>query len=103
MPVCEKMLIAQHQPLWNDVVDGFGNKHMGVARIDEKKGQQITAWDLLHPGRANRAVKPKKKFPTVRLLEETVRKAIENAERQRPGLAVAIDDAIQASAQDPSG
>jgi hypothetical protein len=95
VPLCEKMLIAQHQPLWNDVVDGFGNKHMGVARIHKETGQQITPWDLLHPGRGNRAVKLNKRFPKIETLESVVKKAVEKAQKERPTLSVAISEAIE--------
>jgi hypothetical protein len=53
IPLCESILIETHRPLWNMKLDGFGNKHVGESR---KATQQMTKWDLLHPGRPNRAV-----------------------------------------------
>jgi hypothetical protein len=52
IPLCESILIETHRPLWNMKVDGFGNKHVGESR---RATQQMTIWDLLHPGRPNRA------------------------------------------------
>lgn len=43
----ERLLIAMFAPLWNRVVDGFGNHHPGKGRHRGKK----PAWDVLHPGR----------------------------------------------------
>lgn len=42
------MLIEQFKPVWNKVLDGFGNKTPGKGR----KGQRQSPWDMLHPGRA---------------------------------------------------
>jgi Eco29kI restriction endonuclease len=69
VPLCESILIQKHEPLWNWLVDGFGNKAVGGPR----EQQQITAWDLLHPGRAKRATKPNRRFPDSATLEEQVR------------------------------
>lgn len=43
----EAALIAEKTPLWNSVVDGFGNHAPGVKRKDGR----LPAWDTLHPGR----------------------------------------------------
>jgi len=34
-------------PLWNTVIDGFGNHDPGAGRYNQAK----SAWDVLHPGR----------------------------------------------------
>ena len=34
-------------PLWNTVIDGFGNKDPGRGRTAQRK----SPWDVLHPGR----------------------------------------------------
>lgn len=44
----EAALIAMHRPLWNSVIDGFGNHHPGRKRLTSK----ITQWDALHPRRS---------------------------------------------------
>ncbi len=49
IPLCESLLIERYAPVWNMLVDGFGNKVLGANR---QKSQQISMWDLLHPGRA---------------------------------------------------
>ena len=43
----EQVLIAQYRPLWNVVVDGFGNHDPGGGRRNQRRSQ----WDTLHPGR----------------------------------------------------
>ena len=44
----EAALIKKHNPLWNSVIDGFGNHDPGGRRTTGK----IPQWDVLHPGRA---------------------------------------------------
>ena len=43
----ETLLITKYQPVWNVVVDGFGNHAVGKGRKDMAR----PAWDILHPGR----------------------------------------------------
>ena len=43
----KQVLIAEYQPLWNVVVDGFGNNDQGRGRWNQRRSQ----WDTLHPGR----------------------------------------------------
>ena len=43
----EAAIIAEHTPLWNSVIDGFGNHDPGKKRVTGKRPQ----WDCLHPGR----------------------------------------------------
>ncbi|MCB1068787.1 MAG: Eco29kI family restriction endonuclease [Kiritimatiellae bacterium] len=43
----ETLVIQRFQPLWNQVVDGFGNHDPGGGRY----GGMRPAWDELHPGR----------------------------------------------------
>lgn len=52
IPLGENMLIEKYSPLWNCVIDGFGNHDPGKGRHAQKK----SPWDVLHPGRpwANR-------------------------------------------------
>ncbi|MDR1040932.1 MAG: Eco29kI family restriction endonuclease [Deltaproteobacteria bacterium] len=47
IPLAEAALIRRYQPLWNVVVDGFGNHDPGGKRKDGT----ISQWDSLHPGR----------------------------------------------------
>jgi hypothetical protein len=47
IPLGENVVIEKFQPLWNMVIDGFGNKTPGAGRGGSKQSQ----WDTLHPGR----------------------------------------------------
>jgi len=44
----ETLVIQKFQPLWNQVIDGFGNHDPGCGRY----GGMRPLWDELHPGRA---------------------------------------------------
>lgn len=48
IPLAESLLIEKFQPVWNRVLDGFGNHDPGSGRYE----QQRSSWDTLHPGRA---------------------------------------------------
>ncbi len=43
----EELLIRRYRPMWNTVVDGFGNHNPGKARFSQARSE----WDVLHPGR----------------------------------------------------
>ncbi len=43
----EAELIRKYKPLWNTVVDGFGNHDPGSGRYNQAKSE----WDILHHGR----------------------------------------------------
>jgi len=45
--LAERFLIEHFKPLWNLVVDGFGNHDPGKGR----KAMKRPCWDILHPGR----------------------------------------------------
>ncbi len=47
IPLTESLLISTYAPLWNVIVDGFGNHDPGSGRYKQQKSQ----WDALHPGR----------------------------------------------------
>lgn len=48
IPLGESLLIAKFSPIWNNVVDGFGNHDPGKGRYEGMRPR----WDVLHPGRA---------------------------------------------------
>jgi hypothetical protein len=48
IPLGENLLINRYKPVWNAIVDGFGNHDPGAGRRVGK----TTLWDVLHPGRA---------------------------------------------------
>ena len=47
VPMAETSAIAMHRPLWNTLVDGFGNHDPGRGRYEGMRSR----WDTLHPGR----------------------------------------------------
>jgi len=48
IPLGESLLIQMFTPIWNHVVDGFGNHDPGGGRYN----QQRSPWDMIHPGRS---------------------------------------------------
>lgn len=44
----EAALIRYYTPIWNNMIDGFGNHDPGSGRYE----QAVSDWDILHPGRA---------------------------------------------------
>ncbi|MCA1778036.1 MAG: Eco29kI family restriction endonuclease [Xanthomonadaceae bacterium] len=48
IPLAESLLIAHFSPLWNHLIDGFGNHDPGKGRHAGLRPR----WDVLHPGRA---------------------------------------------------
>jgi Eco29kI restriction endonuclease len=71
IPLCESLLIDRYTPIWNKVIDGFGNKVVGAGREQE---QQKSMWDVLHPGRIGAAAKTNKKYPTDGAVLDKLRK-----------------------------
>ena len=47
IPLGENILIERFKPLWNQVIDGFGNNDPGGRRATQYRSH----WDVLHPGR----------------------------------------------------
>ncbi|MCV6575536.1 MAG: Eco29kI family restriction endonuclease [Cohaesibacter sp.] len=45
--MAERMLISWYRPLWNVIVDGFGNNDPGKRRATQYR----SPWDVMHPGR----------------------------------------------------
>lgn len=45
--LAERFLIEHYRPIWNTVIDGFGNHDPGMGRRNMKRPR----WDILHPGR----------------------------------------------------
>jgi hypothetical protein len=48
IPLGESLLIDRLRPIWNLVIDGFGNHDPGGGRRNQMK----SSWDVLHPGRS---------------------------------------------------
>ena len=47
IPLGESLLIDRFSPIWNTLIDGFGNHDPGSGR----RNQARSRWDVLHPGR----------------------------------------------------
>ncbi len=47
IPLGESLLIARYSPVWNALLDGFGNHDPGSGRYNGLRPR----WDVLHPGR----------------------------------------------------
>lgn len=48
IPLGESALIREHRPVWNTLLDGFGNHDPGKGRINGVRPR----WDTIHPGRS---------------------------------------------------
>lgn len=59
IPLGESLLIEKFCPVWNRVLDGFGNHDPGKGRYNQERSM----WDVVHPGRdwATRCRENKKK------------------------------------------
>jgi hypothetical protein len=60
IPLGESLIIARFTPVWNSLIDGFGNHNPGKGRHAGMRPR----WDVLHPGRswaANCAERPETK------------------------------------------
>lgn len=47
IPLGESLLISTFKPLWNGMLDGFGNHNPGSGRYNGER----PLWDMVHPGR----------------------------------------------------
>ncbi len=59
IPLGESLIIARFTPVWNSLIDGFGNHNPGKGRHAGMRPR----WDVLHPGRSwamNLADRPEK-------------------------------------------
>ena len=85
IPLAERLLIAHFSPIWNRLVDGFGNHNPGAGRLEGR----IPRWDLLHPGRPW-APRLKPRGETVADIEREVTHYLANV--AMPSLAVLHGD-----------
>jgi hypothetical protein len=74
IPLGESLLIANLSPLWNKLIDGFGNHDPGAGRYEGKRPR----WDVLHPGRAW-ALKCKDRAETAEQIAEETRNHLQTA------------------------
>ncbi|MGB1235415.1 MAG: Eco29kI family restriction endonuclease [Planktomarina sp.] len=47
IPLGESLMISEFGPIWNKLLDGFGNNDPGSGRYNQLRSR----WDTLHPGR----------------------------------------------------
>lgn len=47
IPLGENLLIETFKPIWNQIIEGFGNNDPGSGRHKQKR----SPWDAIHPGR----------------------------------------------------
>lgn len=75
MPVwislAERSLIEHFSPIWNTIVDGFGNHDPGKGRLNMRRPR----WDVVHPGRP---------WATRLKASETVEEIIQALDRPEP-------------------
>ena len=45
--LAERFLLDHYQPVWNTIIDGFGNHDPGSGRRNMRRPR----WDIVHPGR----------------------------------------------------
>jgi hypothetical protein len=67
IPLGEALMIAQFSPLWNNLIDGFGNHDPGKGRYAGLRPR----WDTLHPGR-KWALKCQERAETMEQIEREV-------------------------------
>jgi hypothetical protein len=67
IPLGEALVIAKFSPLWNNLIDGFGNHDPGKGRYAGLRPR----WDTLHPGR-KWAYKCQERSETLELIQREV-------------------------------
>ena len=97
VPLGEALLIAHYRPVWNVVVDGFGNHAPGGGR--EKQARSL--WDTLHPGRgwALRLPESPRSVAEIRMLV-----AVHMSRLARPDIDATpeVDEAVRRALEDES-
>lgn len=74
IPLGESLLIARYAPVWNALIDGFGNHDPGSGRYNGMRPR----WDVLHPGRGW-AVKCKERLEEASTIARDVETYLRNA------------------------
>lgn len=75
IPLGENLMISRFSPIWNTLIDGFGNHDPGKGRYNGLRPR----WDVLHPGRGW-AEKCRERSETA----DTIAREIEDYLRTRP-------------------
>lgn len=74
IPLGESLLIAHFSPVWNALIDGFGNHDPGRGRYNGMRPR----WDVLHPGR-KWAEKCQERPESVKDIEKDVETYLKNS------------------------
>jgi len=89
IPLGESLLIEMFSPIWNRLIDGFGNHDPGKGRYQ----QQRSPWDVLHPGRSwAEKLQPHSKS------EKDLLKAVETYLTKKPKVLMSAPSAAQSHA-----
>lgn len=87
IPLGESLLIARFSPVWNALIDGFGNHDPGSGRYNGMRPR----WDVLHHGRTW-AEKCKERSENANDIERDVETYLRNVTFPTPGRFITLDD-----------
>ncbi len=76
IPLGESLLVSWFSPIWNTLIDGFGNHDPGKGRYEQTRSR----WDTLHPGR-NWATKVRDRAESAAEIESDVTSFLRNTLR----------------------
>jgi hypothetical protein len=79
IPLGENLLISRFMPIWNKLVDGFGNHDPGGGRYNGL----IPRWDVLHPGR-KWAAKCKPRTETAAIIQSEIADYLRSRSFEQP-------------------
>lgn len=82
VPLGESLLIGLFEPVWNVVVQGFGNNPVGAGRTAQRR----SAWDTLHPGRQWSSRLPVGSANQVQQIRNQIRQHIEDVLHRYPAM-----------------
>jgi hypothetical protein len=91
IPLGEALLIEKFQPLWNVLIDGFGNHPTGKRRAAQFRSR----WDTLHPGRAWAA-----KLPANPETPEKLQKTIADFFAGKAVATISLEEAVTAEEEE---
>lgn len=101
VPLGEALLIGHYRPVWNVIIDGFGNHAPGSGR----ERQARSPWDELHPGRSWAAKLPPSRSSAAEIAG-WVAEHLESMEQPDldsvPDLGGVVQTLIEEAAQDPT-
>jgi hypothetical protein len=69
VPLGEYAFIRRYQPIWNVLIDGFGNRAPGGGR----QRQVRSRWDTLHPGRPAAARLRERDETSAQIIEDVLK------------------------------